>query len=268
MKKTLLVLFVLTQLALYVTAQELKYTRIPTSTSYVPLKIEGNIITLSGKKIELAKNGFPKQIQTFLNPEGTAYTTSPTNLLYENIHFHFVRKDNGKNIVLKDGGIQFLKKSGKGIKWKSTNQNDSLVMEVNATLGSNGFMVYKIKVLAFQAVELKDVTMHIPFIPTVPNNMMGFGIEDGKRPEKVEWKWDGEDKDQNGAWLGSVNTGLQYTLLKGAWSNKTKGGVTIGIKGSSMLANNYTGEHKMEKGDVLHYDFTLLITPFQAFEKK
>ncbi len=268
MKKAPLMLFFLVLATLYINAQELKYTRIPAATPYTSLKVEGNMISLLGRKIELHQNGFPKQIQSFFNPELTAYTVNPTNLLYENIHFHFVKKTDGKNTVLKDGGIHFLKKTGRSVKWKSENKNDSLVMEVNATLGSEGILVYTVKVIALEAVELKDVTMHIPFIPAIANNMMGFGIEDGKRPEKVEWNWNGGDKNQNGAWIGKVNVGLQYTLKKGAWNGENKGGVTIGIKGSSMLANNYTGEHKMKKGDILYYDFTLLVTPFSLLEKK
>lgn len=251
---------------------------------YTPLKVEGNTISLLGRKIELDKNGFPKQIQTFFSPEMTEYTSTPNNLLSENIHFHFVKKADGKNSILKDGGVQFIKKEEGTVQWTAKNANDSLVMDVTGTLEFDGFMVYTVKVTALQAVDLKDVTMHIPFNKTAATYMMGFGLKGGERPEKVTWKWDVANKNQDGAWLGNINAGLQYSLrdeqyvrplntnfylqkpllLPKSWGNENKGGVEIGIKGSSMLANNYTGERSMNKGDVLYYNFTLLITPFHT----
>ena len=259
----------LIQAALFVTAQELPSSKKSPSVKYVPIKVEGNSITLKNSQIELDKNGFPKQIQTMFNP-----SLSPIKLLYENIHFHYVRKSDGKNTVLKDGGVQFAKNDKKVdrwngiVKWKATNRNDSLVMDVTGKLTFNGQLKYKVKITALHHIVFKDVTMHIPFIPTVPVKMLGFGVDDDKRPDKVEWKWDGPFKNQHWAWLGNVDAGFQYTLQKGAWDNNAKGGVSIGIKGSSMLANNYTGEHEMKKGDVLHYDFILLVTPFIAAKKK
>ncbi len=251
---------------------------------YTPLQVQGNTISLLGRKVALDKNGFPKQIATFFSPEMTDYTTTPNNLLAEHIHFHFVRKTDGKNTTLKDGGVQFIKKEEGTVQWKSRNANDSLVMDVTGTLEFDGFLVYAVKVTALQDVDFKDVTMHIPFNKTAATYMMGFGLKGGERPEKVEWKWDVANKNQDGAWLGNINAGLQYSLrdehyvrplntnfylqkpllLPTSWGNQNKGGVTIGIKGSSMLANNYTGERKMKKGDVLYYNFTLLITPFHT----
>jgi hypothetical protein len=114
--------------------------------------------------------------------------------------------------------------------------------------------------------------------------MMGLGQKGGYRPENFEWKWDVAHKNQDGAWIGNVNAGLQYSLrdekyvrplntnfylqkpllLPSSWGNDNKGGITIGEKGKSILANNYSGERSMKKGDTLYYNFNLLITPFHT----
>lgn len=251
---------------------------------YTALEVQGTTISLLGRKVELDKNGFPKQIQTFFSPEMTDYTTTPNNLLAENIHFHFVRKADGKNINLKDGGVEFTKKEAGIVEWIAKNVNDSLQMEVTGSLEFDGFVSYTVKVTALKDIDLKDVTMHIPFNKTAATYMMGFGQKGGERPEKFDWKWDVANKNQDGAWLGNVNAGLQYSLrderyirplntnfylqkpllLPTSWGNGDKGGVSIGIKGSSMLANNFTGEREMKKGEVQYYNFTLLITPFHT----
>jgi hypothetical protein len=253
---------------------------------YTPLKVEGNNITLLGRKVGLDKNGFPKQIQTFFNPELTGYSTVPNNLLAENIHFHFVRKTDGKNIKFEDSGVTFTKKEAGTVQWKTTSTNDSVRVEVAGSLEFDGFLAYTVKVIALQDVDFKDITMHIPFQKTAATYFMGLGQKGGLRPEKVEWKWDVASKNQDGAWLGNVNAGLQYSLrdekyirplntnfylqkpllLPSSWGNGTQGGITVGIKGSSMLANNYTGERQMKKGQVLYYNFNLLITPFHTLQ--
>ncbi|RZK59778.1 MAG: hypothetical protein EOO91_03940, partial [Pedobacter sp.] len=251
---------------------------------YTPLQIVGNAISLLGRKIELDKNGFPKQIQTFFSPEMTEITATPNNLLYENIHFHFVRKADGKNIKMSDSGVEFTKKEAGTVQWKAKSSNDSLQVDVVGSLEFDGFLAYTVKVTALKDVALKDVTMHIPFNKTAATYMMGLGQKGGLRPEQVDWKWDVTNKNQDGTWLGNVNAGLQYSLrdesyirplntnfylqkpllLPKSWGNENKGGISVGIKGSSMLANNYTGEHQMKKGDVLYYNFNLLITPFHT----
>jgi hypothetical protein len=50
---------------------------------------------------------------------------------------------------------------------------------------------------------------------------------------------------------------LGYVLHGTQWANGGRGGITVGIKGRSLLANNYTGAHSMKKGDQLEYDFDL-----------
>ena len=126
--------------------------------------------------------------------------------------------------------------------------------------------------------------MHIPFTKESAKYMMGLGEKGGYRKEDFEWKWEVAHKNQDGAWIGNVNAGLQYSLrdekyvrplntnfylqkpllLPTSWGNDNKGGVTIGEKGNSILANNYSGERTMQKGDTLYYNFTLLITPFHT----
>ncbi|MEO8110235.1 MAG: glycoside hydrolase domain-containing protein, partial [Ginsengibacter sp.] len=129
-----------------------------------------------------------------------------------------------------------------------------------------------------------EITMHIPFKKDITKYMMGLGQKGSYRPEKFEWKWDVAHKNQDGAWIGNVNAGLQYSLrderyvrplntnfylqkpllLPSSWGNGDKGGITIAEKGKSILANNYSGERHMKKGDVLYYNFNLLITPFHT----
>ncbi|MEO5995837.1 MAG: glycoside hydrolase domain-containing protein, partial [Chitinophagaceae bacterium] len=249
---------------------------------YTALEINNTTISLLGRKVELNTDGFPKQIQTFFTPEMTGLSNQPNDLVTEPIHFHFTRMNDGKDMKLKSNGLVFTKREAGTVQWKATSSNDILKMEVSASLEFDGFISYTVKLTAKQDVELKDITMHIPFKKEVAKYMMGLGQKGGYRPENVEWKWDVTSKNQDGAWIGNVNAGLQYSLrdekyirplntnfylqkpllLPTSWGNEGKGGITVGIKGSSMLANNFSGTRKLNKGDSLYFNFTLLITPF------
>ncbi|MDR6940691.1 glycoside hydrolase domain-containing protein [Mucilaginibacter pocheonensis] len=250
---------------------------------YTPLLVKNNTVELLGRKVEVNSDGFPKQIQTFFTPGMTEYTDKPNNLLTEALHFHFIKPD-GKNIKLKSQGLQFTKQEPGTVQWTATSANDSLQMEVTASIEFDGFMAYTVKLTALQNVDFKDITMHIPFKRDVAKYMMGLGEKGGYRPENFEWKWDVAHKNQDGAWIGNVNAGLQYSLrdekymrplntnfylqkplvLPSSWGNGDKGGIKVKDDGKAVLANNYSGERKLNKGDVLYYNFNLLITPFHT----
>jgi hypothetical protein len=248
---------------------------------YTALTLQQKTISLLGRKLEVNDDGFPKQIQTYFTPEMTGYSDTPNTLLYEGIHFHFTKMD-GKNFALKSKGLVFTKQEAGTMQWQATSMNDTLQIDVNGSIEFDGFSSYTVKVTALQDVRLKDITMHIPFKKEMAKYLMGLGQKGGERQDPVNWKWDVAAKNQDGAWIGSVNAGLQYSLrdekyvrplntnfylqkplvLPTSWANGDKGGITVGIKGASMLANNYTGERSLKKGDVLYFNFTLLITPF------
>ncbi len=250
---------------------------------YIPLKVNGHTISLLGRKIEIGNDGFPAQIQTFFTPEMTEYKDAPNNLLTEPIHFNFTTAS-GNNMQLQSKGLQFTKQSEGTVIWKASSSNDTLQMDVSASLEFDGFINYTVKLKALQDVHFNDIAMQIPFTKEVAKYMMGLGEKGGYRKEAFAWKWDVTHKNQDGAWIGNVNAGLQYSLrdekyvrplntnfylqkpllLPTSWGNENRGGITIGEKSNAIVANNYSGERTMQKGDTLYYNFTLLITPFHT----
>lgn len=211
------------------------------------LTVHGDsLITLGKNNIHLSKQGFPEQID---------------NLLAENIHFHFTRQSDGKDIRLTPGGPQFTRQKTNRTEWNATSTSNELQMEVNASLKADGHLTYKVKITALQDLDLKDITMHIPFQPGKAKFIKGLGLPYGPRPDSnFHWSWPPGRKGPAGAWIGMPDNGLRYSLERGPWNNEGKGGIIIGIKGKSMLVNNYSGPLHMQKGKSLQYDFDLQIT--------
>jgi hypothetical protein len=249
---------------------------------YTPLVVTDTVISLLGRKLMLNKDGFPAQIQTFFTPEMTSIGTKANNLFIEPVHFHFYDTAGKQPLNWKTNGINFLKKEAGTVTWECTSTSAALQMDVNASLEFDGFLNYTVKFTALQDMDFKEINFHLPLEPSLPKYMMGLGLKGGIRPDTLQWKWDVAHKNQDGAWIGNVNAGLQFSLrdekysrplntnfylqkpllLPSSWGNENKGGIDVFRKGSSVLVNAYSGSRSMKKGDVLYYNFNLLITPF------
>lgn len=252
---------------------------------YTPLQVEGNVISLLGRKFEINTDGFPKQIQTLYNAEMTGYTDKPNNILAEPIHFHFFNTPKTQE-KFTTANFQISGKEAGTVKWTATNTSENLKMDLEGALEFDGYVHYVVKVTALKDVEFSNVDFHIPFDKGSTKYLMGLGEKGGVRPDTVKWKWDVANKNQDAVWIGNVNAGLYYNLrdenyvrplntnfylqkpllLPKSWGNDSKGGIQINVKGSSMLADNFTGARSMKKGDVLYYNFNLLITPFHLID--
>ncbi|TFF37148.1 hypothetical protein E2R66_13465 [Mucilaginibacter psychrotolerans] len=270
---------------------------------YTPLMVDDKTISLLGRKVILGNNGFPIQIQTFFTPEMTGTTDLAKNILGEGIHFHVINAATHKDVAFKGytgtidafdpktgnsigrgyvDGFGFTDKAPGKVSWETNYKSDELQMYVDGSIEFDGYMHYEVQLTALQDISLDDIKLHIPFDTAASKYLMGLNQKGGLRPDTLNWKWDVAKKNQDGAWLGEVNAGLQYSLrdehyvrplntnfylqkpllLPTSWGNEGKGGILIKRYGNNILADNYSGPRTMKKGDVLYYNFTLLITPF------
>jgi hypothetical protein len=251
---------------------------------YTSLQLQDKTISLLGRKVTLNEDGLPAKIQTFFTPEMTGYQDKPNEIIAEPIRFHFIKSSDGKELSWKPGAFTFTNKSAGTISWTVTSLNEQLQMDVSASIEFDGFMAYTVKVTALDDIHLSDIALDIPFSKNASRYLMGLGHKGGFLRDTVQWKWNVDTLNQDGAWLGNVNAGLQYSLkdehyvrplntnfylqkpllLPASWGNGNKGGINIGDMGNSTIVHNYSGERSLKKGDVLYYNFNLLITPFHT----
>lgn len=247
---------------------------------YTPLIVQVNSISLLGRKVILDKTGFPAKIETFFTPEMTSFSSRAKEVINSPISLKAETEKGAEQ--WRSNGVKFTKTEAGTVKWNAVNTSANLQMEVSGTLEFDGFSSYTVKVTALQDVSLNDIRMEIPFNRDASKYIMGLNLKGEKRPDHYEWKWDVAHKSQDGAWLGDVNAGLQYSLrdenyirplntnfylqkpllLPTSWGNDNKGGINVTENGNTVLVNNYSGSRTMKKGDVLYYNFTMLITPF------
>lgn len=251
---------------------------------YVPLRVNKRSIDLLGRKLIVGDNGFPLQIQSFFNQEMTGYTSNPSRVFSGPVQLNIVKQGATNAMAWKQKGLEFVKKEPGTVMWKAESYNADLKREVSGTLEFDGFVMYTVKLTALNDVAIKDIALLLPFTKQAAKYMMGLGQKGGSRPATFNWKWDVATKNQDGAWIGNVNMGLQYSLrdekytrplntnfylqkpllLPTSWGNDNKGGIDITEENNNVNVNNYSGERFMKKGDTLFYNFTLLITPFHT----
>ena len=249
---------------------------------YTSLKVTDTVVSLLGRKLFLSKDGFPAQVQTFFTTEMTSIGTKPNNLFTEPVHFNFYNADKKQILQWKTSGINFLKKEPGTVSWQSVSTSATLQMDVNAVLEFDGFLFYTVKFTALQDIAFSDISFNLPMQPVSAKYIMGLGLKGGYLPDSVQWKWDVTHKNQDGAWIGNVNAGIQFSLrdenysrplntnfylqkplvLPSSWGNNNKGGIDILKNENAVLVNAYSGSRNIKKGEVLYYNFNLLITPF------
>lgn len=250
---------------------------------YTALKLNNNEIELLGRKVTIDKTGFPKSIQTFFTEEMTEVGTQARNIITEPIHFH-IKDNKSKDLAFTQNAINYSENTDTKIAWNVLNTNKSVTLDVNGSLEFDGFVNYEVKLIATEDIQLKEVQLHLPITPDVAKYFMGLGEKGQGLNNDVNWKWDVAHKNQDGAWIGDVNAGLQFGLrdehysrplntnfylqkpliLPTSWGNGGEGGIDVSLKGTSMLVNCYSGERSLKKGDTLYYNFRLLVTPFHT----
>jgi len=257
---------------------------------YTPIAVSGSELNILGRQIVLGQGGLPRAIRTFFTPEMTSIGANANDVLAEPMRFQIV-DGSGTTLASNGGRLWFSERSPGKVSWtaEETYPNAAerkLTMSVHGSLEFDGFLSYEIKVTANEDIDLRDIRLMIPFTRGSSEYMLGLGEKGRKTPDELRWKWDVATKNQDGAWLGAVNAGMQFSLrdekysrplntnfylqkpllLPTSWGNEGKGGIDIAAKDDTREVSAFSGARRMKKGDVLYYNFTLQITPFHPID--
>ncbi len=250
---------------------------------YTALKVDDNSVSLLGRKLTLSNTGLPAQIQTFFPIEMTNISDKPVDILAKPMQFKVTTAD-GKQLKFKSEGVNFTTQKPGTVEWTTTLKASSLEILLTGHIEFDGFVHYELQVKALQDIALRDINLTMPLHQAISKYFMGLGHKGGLRPEKIDWTWDVATKNQDGGWIGTVNAGLKFSLRDNhyerplntnfylqkplispvSWDNNGRGGIQIDDHQNTTLVKAYSGKRQMQKGEILFYNFNLLITPFHA----
>ncbi len=253
---------------------------------YLPVKVEGNNISILGRTMSIEKNGLPASVISFFSPSNQKMNEKGEPIVNQPFRF-IIEKDDGNIVQLKPGPFTFTCQTSSNIAWNVLNTSEECDLQCSGNMEYDGFIDYKLKLTAKKPLKVKDIRMEIPMVKEKSQYMMGLGKEGGLRPESWHWKWD-VCKNQDMLWVGAVNGGIRIKWkaenyvrplvniyyefgplhLPPSWENGGKGGVVVTQKNNEVIINAYSGSRVMNAGEALNYDFEMLITPFHLINRQ
>lgn len=253
---------------------------------YTPIEVKGNTLSILGRKLELGENGLPRQINTYFSPNMTRLANVGRPLLSSPFDFQVFRNGSSPIKWITSQKIVIVRESDGAASWSAVSIADGLTLEVKARLEFDGFISYSMALTAQRDMRVANTRMRMPVRKPFARYMMGLGLRGGYRPHPFNWTWDVSTRNQDGAWIGDVNGGMQFSLraenysrplntnfylqkplnLPPSWGNSGKGGITITEDAMTATVSAYSGARELKAGETLHYDFTLLLTPFHTLD--
>ena len=256
---------------------------------YTPITIRGNTLGVLGRTLTLGADGLPATIATYFTPEMTGLSTVAQPVLASPMRLDIDAVDDTgvvRSLKTVTSGVRFTRREPGTVSWVATTTSAEWILEVRGTLEFDGAAQYEMRLRATKALTLNDVRLTIPYTRTASTYAMGLGLKGQKRPPAFGWNWNVATKNQDGAWLGGVNAGLQFSLraenylrplntnfylqkpllLPLSWGNGGQGRITWRDIGDTTLVRVTSGQRQLAEGDSLRFDMHLLVTPFHAID--
>ncbi|KQN38359.1 hypothetical protein ASE92_02690 [Pedobacter sp. Leaf41] len=232
--------------------------------------VTDKVISISGRKFEINADGFPKQIQSYYDSDLKAFGDKSTNLLYEPIHFHlFTSSKIQEKLVANTFNV--LSENKNFISWDATSSSANMLQHVQGVITVDGIAKFHVELKALNDINFSNINFHIPFEKNASKYLVGLGNDRDIRPDTVKWSWKMVDKVKPEVLIGNDNAALFLSFdqhksvdsqhIRNGWTNENKDVLQINIKGSSMLTDFSTGLVKCKKGEILVFDFMILVSP-------
>ena len=249
---------------------------------FTAVTVHGTKLGILGRTVTLAPSGLPAQIDSFFDERMTGLAKTPRALL--STPMQLLVQDAGGAHALHAAGSPNVQIDGPGkVHWQVAGQAGPLKSELTASLEMDGTLSYTIALTATQAVKLDDIRLEIPLTNDVAQYELGLGRTGSATPDSFAWKWNVQNN-QDGAWIGAVNAGLEFhlrdehyrrplntnfyhdqpLLMPTSWDNAGAGGITLKRDGARYLVKAFSGARTMAAGQTLHYNLVLRVTPFKT----
>ena len=254
---------------------------------FTPVVVDGKHIHILGREVELGPMGFPAEINSYFKQEMTRLADKEESLLAAPIKPEVIKED-GLAVVWETKNFNIDNESRGAAAWIATSTAGSLILKVEGRIEYDGMLDYRVNLVAIEDFSMADFVLRIPLRPETAEYMLGLGQKGGKRPALIDWKWDVTHLHQEGAWLGTVNKGIQFVLRDDnyerplntnfyrqkplneppSWYNGGRGGINIRENADIVEVENYSGPRMMKAGDTLHFNIRFLITPFKLIDTR
>jgi hypothetical protein len=251
---------------------------------FTPVTVAGDRVSVLGRSVTLGADGMPSAIESYFAPAMTHLDDAPRDVLAGPVAL-VIEDADGRPLAVRHDPLRFPKRVPGVAVWETVGDGGVLEVRTHGEMEFDGNIEFTVAITARRAMTLSDIRLEIPIARDVATYMMGMGYKGGYRPQSYEWRWKVENN-QDGAWIGDVNAGLQFSLrderyqrplntnfylskpliMPHSWANDGKGGCRLTEAGDAFLVRCYSGDRTMRQGETLRYDFRLALTPFKPID--
>ena len=251
---------------------------------FTAVTVHGSQLGILGRSVLLASSGLPAQVDSYFDERMTGFVKKPLPLLAAPVQL--LVQDAAGTHALSAKGRPEVQVDGPGqAHWQVHGQAGPLRGDVQASLEMDGTLTYHIALTATHTLKLDDIRLRLPLREDVARYELGLGRTGSPAPDHFAWTWNVQNN-QDGAWIGTVNAGLEFHLrddhyrrplntnfyhlhplvMPASWDNDSKGGIDFERTGSSYLVKAFSGSRTMQAGQTLYYDLVLRVTPFKPIK--
>lgn len=248
------------------------------------VQVHGARLSILGRDVTLADNGLPAAIDSHFSERMTgmdahahALLAAPMQLVVQEASGTYPLRADSKPSVVREGPAR--------VRWATAGVAGPLAGKVTASLEADGTLDYAIALTASRDVSLDDIRLQIPLRDEAATYELGLGRTGSRSPDRFDWSWNVQNN-QDGAWIGAVNAGLEFHLrddhyrrplntnfyhqqplvMPTSWDNGGKGGVRFRREHGRYLVTAFSGPRTLHAGQTLHYDLVLRVTPFRTID--
>lgn len=236
---------------------------------YTPVRFDGkNRYDLKNKMIEMTDQGLPASIKV----EATEVLNRPVQFNLQDQKGKMVFVGNEFNINSKAEGL---------VEGTWTSCSIESIMTNSVSVESDGYLDFNIQLKALSAINFSDISLEIPLKKEVARYMMGMDLPGTMVPESLQTSWEGP---HDSFWIGNTHGGL-HCELRGpeyhgpllniyhppypeSWYNNGKGSFAIHNTKNEVLVSVHSGNRKLEAGESILFEFSLLITPVKKINTR
>ncbi|TBR38914.1 MULTISPECIES: glycoside hydrolase domain-containing protein [Dyella] len=253
---------------------------------FTAITADKGTLGILGRQITLGANGLPAQMATRFDERMTGFNKQWQPMLASPMAI-VVQDASGKHALnASTGALPKVVQDGPGkVHWQSEGQAGALRSELTGTLEADGTLTLAVTLTATQAATLDDIRLELRPRNDIARYQLGLGRQGELAPASYDWKWDVQ-KNQDGAWIGTVNAGLEFHLrdenyqrplntnfyhqqplrMPTSWSNGGQGGIRLRAGQGSYAIDAFSGARSMKAGESLHYDIVMRVTPFKTID--
>ncbi|MFC5740987.1 glycoside hydrolase domain-containing protein [Dyella tabacisoli] len=251
---------------------------------FTAVSVKGSTLGILGRDVKLDASGLPAQIDSHFDQRMTGFAKQPQAMLAAPMRL--LVQDAAGVHALSAAHRPAVQQDGPGrVHWQINGNAGPLQGEVQASLEADGTLSYAIALTADKPITLSDIRLEIPLRGEVAQYQLGLGRQGDRAPVDFSWIWNVENN-QDGAWIGTTNAGLEFhlrdehyqrplntnfyhqkpLLMPTSWDNGGQGGVRLKRDGARYMVTAFSGGRTMAAGQTLRYDIVMRVTPFKTIK--